>query len=459
MKKTLKTFFCLFTCCLLISLLTGTAWADPGKKDKHIPPGQLKQQLKAYSFTDVENHWASDDIETVQQKGIMKGYEDKKFQPNKPVTKNEAIAVIMRVVNHQQAPEDKAKELKDLFPSWMGLAPVQAYDAGILEKWELANWNGNKPATRIEVAMWLSKAAGNKDTSVSALLSLKDTKELTKEQLAYAAVVYNKGIMKGTPEGYLNPNKPITRAEFASMMLRFVNGDAVTIPGDNKKNELISRLTPANKETVPLNTRDFEIKFTEKMTFVSGKSSSDLAKGVQLLEYVNNSWVETALSYAIVFTDGTNRLALRLSNGEELSSGTKYCITVRSGILETEQSDAKLFKGIAKGEWSFTTEKDLEELTVSQIKATDSTTIVIKFNREIEKGDSFKSSGAGVYVSRGNNELEIFKVEINKDRFTIKLDPDSSLQDKKSYKVWMDEDIIKDFELSEDEALDVTYKK
>lgn len=464
MKKTAKLIVFLFACCFILTQLTNPAWANPGKKD-HLPPGLQKQQqkkvqkqepIKGYTFVDIQEHWAANDIEVLQAKGIMKGYEDKKFQPNKPVTKNEAIAVIMRVVNHQDAPEDMSIAVKNIFPAWMGLAPVQAYDAGIIQDWELAQWNGNKPATRIEVAMWLSRAISDNDTSIQELLTLKDVNQLSKEELIYAALMYKKGIMKGTPSGFLNPFKPITRAEFAAMVLRFVNGENVTPINPDKNKELISRLTPAQATKVDLETRDFEIKFTENMVFTEGKEMSDLPGAVKLWKYENNNWIDADLEYAITFSEGTNKLAIKISNNQTLSPNTKYCISISSGILETNQTEAKQFPGISNGQWAFTTLDG--DLSVTEIKATSDTTVELQFNREIQKGDSFETSGDGVHVLKGSTELDVNVLSINNNKLTITIDSDDSFLNTIAYTLWIAPGVIKDFEVSQDDPLEFPYQ-
>lgn len=49
-------------------------------------------------FIDVpETHWAYKAIEELAEMGIINGYEDGTFQPNKPVTRAEVAAIITRL--------------------------------------------------------------------------------------------------------------------------------------------------------------------------------------------------------------------------------------------------------------------------------------------------------------------------------------------------------------------------
>ncbi|MEW6066273.1 S-layer protein [Desulforamulus profundi] len=466
MKKLTKLMVTLLSVCLLTTLLASAAWATPPwMKEKQLPPGlQMLQQSRhhqntyVYSFIDVQNHWAKKEIEKMQSKGIMKGYEHQLFKPQKPVTKNEAIAIIMRVVDHKDTSTDKAELIKKIFPSWMGSAPLQAYDAGIIADWELMAWNGNKPATRIEVAMWLCRASGDKNVSLKEMLSFaKDADQLSKDELYYAAAMYNRGIMRGTPEGYFNPFKPISRGEFAVMISRFISTDDLDNDTDDVKDskEFIKELSPAKNSKVAVDTNKFAVRFTDDMAFVDGKDMEDLPAAVKIFKYQNNKWVDAGLEYAIVFTEKDDELTVKLDNSETLDHNAKYCISIAGGILQKDDED-NVFEGINKGQWAFTTEN--AELAVDQVKATDATTVVVMFNQNISKGKDFDASGNGIHVMDGDTELDVDAASISGNKLTITLDTDDSLKDGEEYKVWFSGDIIKDFTLDEDAAIEFEYQ-
>lgn len=51
----------------------------------------------AKTFDDVGGHWAQKDIQRAVDKGIMNGYDDSTFRPDKPVTRAELCAVLNRL--------------------------------------------------------------------------------------------------------------------------------------------------------------------------------------------------------------------------------------------------------------------------------------------------------------------------------------------------------------------------
>ncbi|SHE48300.1 S-layer homology domain-containing protein [Desulforamulus putei] len=465
MKKITKLMITLLSVCLLTALLASAAWASPSRaKENRWPPGlQKKQQLMpqmtfVYGFVDIQNHWAKKEIEKMQSKGIMKGYEGKQFKPQQPVTKNEAIAIIMRVVDHKETSTDKAGLIKKVFPGWMGAAPLQAYDAGIIADWELMAWNGNKPATRIEVAMWLCRAAGDKNVSLKEMLSFaKDANQLSKDELIYAAAMYNRGIMRGTPDGYLNPFKPISRGEFAVMISRFIDSADMDDNRDDVNNgeEFIETLNPASNSRVAVDTDEFTIKFKEAMVFVDGKDMEDLPEAVKIFKYQNSKWVDAGLEYAIVFKESDDELTVKLDSSATLDHNAKYCITVAGGILQKDDDDSA-FSGIDKGQWTFITEG--AALAVDEVKATGATTVVVAFNQNISKGEDFDASGNGIHVVDGDRELDVDAATVSGNKLTVTLDADDSLEDGEVYTIWFSDDIIKDFTLDQDKAIAFKYQ-
>ena len=64
--------------------------------------------------------------------------------------------------------------------------------------------------------------------------------------------MYNKGIMKGTPDGYLNPLKLISRGEFAVMISRFIDTvdlDDIT-DGEEENQDYIETFAPVHIATM-----------------------------------------------------------------------------------------------------------------------------------------------------------------------------------------------------------------
>ncbi len=152
MKKKLAI---LLLCFFMASILAGTAL---GKNDK-IDQGNGKRvgQLK---FSDTDADWAKDEIDKVAAKGYMKGYEDGKFQPNKPITCLEAIVALMNTLDQkgdidlEDVDVDQYESLLSKIPNWGKAQVAAALDEGILLESEMKTFNPNQGIKRYEVAIY-----------------------------------------------------------------------------------------------------------------------------------------------------------------------------------------------------------------------------------------------------------------------------------------------------------------
>ena len=89
-KKRKKIFATLFFLFLLLSTVT---FAVAGGK---------ASSLQAGNFSDLEGHWAGFQIRNWLQKGLIKGYADGTFKPNRPVTRAEFATLVNKASVYQQ---------------------------------------------------------------------------------------------------------------------------------------------------------------------------------------------------------------------------------------------------------------------------------------------------------------------------------------------------------------------
>ena len=100
-------------------------------------------------FTDIEGHWAADQINRAAEKGWITGYPDGTFGPNRYITRAEAVTMINRVLNRMPEDEDALHEDMKVFVdnadtnAWYYLAIQEATnsheyekdDDGVYETW------------------------------------------------------------------------------------------------------------------------------------------------------------------------------------------------------------------------------------------------------------------------------------------------------------------------------------
>lgn len=195
------------------------------QKIKNKLKGQVKKEFK-----DTADHWARKDIAKAQALGLLNGYGDGLFKPEAPINSVEAMVVAVRLAetvtgevygnnltnNKSSGNTDKALAQ---FPDWAKTAAQKALANQIIN---INRFHSHVQATRAQVAVMLARALGLQPVQ-SASLVFKDAVLLSKEEAGYIIALYEAGVVKGTPDGRLNPNSAITRAEFAALLARLTS--------------------------------------------------------------------------------------------------------------------------------------------------------------------------------------------------------------------------------------------
>lgn len=137
-----------------------------GWGQNHNPLGpQIDKKVKKQKFSDIDNDWGREEIETAFNKGFMKGYGNGTFQPNKPLTCLEVIAALVQFeygadyINGFDT-EEYEGYLKKI-PAWAWEEVAIALDEGILMPAEMKNFNPNQGIKRYQVAVYIERMYGD----------------------------------------------------------------------------------------------------------------------------------------------------------------------------------------------------------------------------------------------------------------------------------------------------------
>lgn len=106
-------------------------------------------EQKAKSFSDVStNYWANTVIQNASKKGLIKGYKDGTFAPEKAVTRAEMAAIVSRYLALDG--ETSSSKLSDIVGSWAERDIKLVEQAGIMKGMSNGTFLPNKSLTRAE---------------------------------------------------------------------------------------------------------------------------------------------------------------------------------------------------------------------------------------------------------------------------------------------------------------------
>ncbi|MBO9604689.1 MAG: S-layer homology domain-containing protein [Paenibacillaceae bacterium] len=174
------------------------------------------------SFADMSGHWAQAQVNDMASRKIVVGVSDVAFEPERPVTRAEFAAIVIRALG---LPTDGAEQpFADVSPSdWYAGAVESAASYGIVRGYDDGTYRPAQPISRQEAFVMLGAAlmlAGLPDAASSpgqALAAFADRGQLAAWAAGSAAALVDAGVVRGrTAE--LAPLAPITRAESAAIV-------------------------------------------------------------------------------------------------------------------------------------------------------------------------------------------------------------------------------------------------
>lgn len=206
-KKVLKGLLSL----ALASSLTLTGPADP---------------TYAASFKDINSHWSKQAVEKSYALDLMKGYPGDVFKPEDPVSRLEAIAIIIRGMGlEKDALSLDYKNSGVNLPKGMTWGQghlVLATQKGLLHKDYVNQLMYNNPITRQEVASLVAVALKDKlkVKGDPQKLTFKDTSQISVTFLPYVADVSQNDIMQGIENNEFGPNQIMKRGQMSALMVK-----------------------------------------------------------------------------------------------------------------------------------------------------------------------------------------------------------------------------------------------
>ena len=213
--------------------------------------------IKNISFNDIaampNTYWAKEAIYEMGALEAIKGYGDRNFRPDSVLTKEEAIAVIYRMIG-KEANAQKAAEKLDQVRSriqkkdqavemWSDGYLQLAADEGLITQADLQvalqrfqPKAGTKmrfvradPAERQEVANWIAKAIKLEPIygQQNVFNNFNDWLKSSPEKIPYIEAVLQNKIMNGNSNGYFDPTGPVKRNQMAQILK---NAESIVLP-------------------------------------------------------------------------------------------------------------------------------------------------------------------------------------------------------------------------------------
>ncbi|MBU8906041.1 S-layer homology domain-containing protein [Desertibacillus haloalkaliphilus] len=233
-----------------------------------------------FEFNDIEGKYYTDPVNVLYEKGILKGYGDGTFAPDRDVTRAEAAAMLARSLNLDTERTVGEPVFDDVEGGWYYGVIAALKEEGIIKGYEDNTFKPNQEITRAEIAKMIVSAYNHLEKNPDADLPFTDVTDgdWFKE---YIAAINESEITKGISDTEFAPRENTSRAEASTFIYRSMNVDLFGSTDGKAPIEGISN------STVTINGNEFPL--------------SDDAKG--LLNENNQDILSNAVIYALTDRD------------------------------------------------------------------------------------------------------------------------------------------------------------
>ena len=195
------------------------AVADNGAMALTVADGTtVKFVDNSKSFDDVaDNDWYNSAVDFASSHQLFNGTTETSFSPNVTMTRGMLAVVLHNLENNPEGAE--SADFSDVGTDYYANAVDWAAEEGIISGYGDGNFGPNDSITREQLAVMLYRYAGSPATDTG--LNFSDAAQINGYASKAVSWAVENGIISGRDTGELDPQGNATRAEVASMLMRF----------------------------------------------------------------------------------------------------------------------------------------------------------------------------------------------------------------------------------------------
>ncbi len=201
-------------------------------------------------FPDTRGHWAQPHIDLLQSRQLVSGYPDGLYRPGNTVTRQELVSMVIRILGRcEDSAQLQMGEAayKDTSDAWAKGQIELARELSIVHGDERNYFYPDVPVTREEAVTIMVNGLGL-ETNQDMLGGFIDDEKISPWAQPYVAAALKADLISGFPDGSFRPQQYVTRAEAAVLMENFLGckgqkyhffGELLTIDISSKKAQVL----------------------------------------------------------------------------------------------------------------------------------------------------------------------------------------------------------------------------
>lgn len=258
-----------------------------------------QQQLRTMDqtrvqFRDMENHWSREQVMNAACWGLVNGYPDGSFRPDRPISGPEGALMLSRMLRTMTGDpatiNDSGQVNWDRIPEW---AKDSFTDPVMMRIASQSEFYGESQLNRLQFAVMLARAIGLQDGQLSPeIVDFIDQDEIPAEFAMYIHTLRLMGVVEGF-QGRFEATRTVNRAEASAMMIRVIkmlsrsdpealidNGNLSIVLRENPSTGYSWNYTISNKDVIQLIEDEFIQGAANGETVGAGGTHKWLFRGV-----------------------------------------------------------------------------------------------------------------------------------------------------------------------------------
>lgn len=305
-------------------------------------------------FPDIKDHWAEKYIHEFTEKGIIKGYPDGTFKPDRNISRAEFSSLLFHLLKLEK-PKDEKVIMEEFEDFWAEAYLESLADKEIIDVTEYPEgYDVNGPITRIEIAKMIIRSLGKGQiaNNIKSSPGFKDDNSIKESDLGYVYLAKHYDIIAGYEDGKFRPENQATRAETVKMLVARDSAvkkiEAENKPSSSFPKAVIDFKLPEYTHTDKEVTFDWTSRNTRRLIWALEKSDNqNQMVPVELSQYA--SFQTEGTTGKIQFQDkGLYSLVANARNAKNQQSLYAQSIQVypvmdvQFGLLETAYTDTEV---------------------------------------------------------------------------------------------------------------------
>ncbi len=186
---------------------------------------------KVTAFPDSQNHWAAECIKVMSERNLVTGYPDGSFRPQGTITRTEFAVLMLNAFPNAPIKRNKTT-FRDVPSNYWGFQAIQnAYQRAFFTGYPGGIFQPNQPIPRVQAIAVLADAIDYpKPSNANSILNqyYQDAAQIPSYAHSVIAAASLNNLVVNYPQVHrLNPNLRTTRGEVAALLCRGLHIDTI----------------------------------------------------------------------------------------------------------------------------------------------------------------------------------------------------------------------------------------